>query len=509
MSFFRRFKLFKSEPIVVMVVAIVALLMVVRASTDHSRNFHYTGDNYSETLLLSASNNFHEFGYLGLRLMPVHELPSTVRQAGTESPSLYYTHYGALPYWILSVPFNLFGQNEFAARLFVICLSFLGLFFAVKAVREITAAIGLERDKRTHALFSILILTLTPAFLCYGDTLYSQPIEEALKWYALYWAVLYLSGKASWRPAAVLLFLFVWISFEWWIPMLAVVAYCLWLREGQPRAHPWPWVAVFGIGFVGAVGLRLFHNALVLGGVENTIRDLTEIGRLRFGSHPVSNYSVLKHAGKLAIGTYWFVGMSPLILPVAAWPLWKKLFRQRMLNRQMLGLLVIWGIGAMSWPFLMRQHSEKHAWTYLHIANAILLFAAISAAMLWAERRRWMVVVCLGLQVFSAGALVHAEIWLPFVKDSTRYFVSKTCPQQRSSIMVSADSIHSSVADLIKNELSKVPSPSSAVSGGQTPCSKGSVLSGKILMAYLYLLKSTSFADFNASRDAKTGKFND
>jgi hypothetical protein len=101
--------------------------------------------------------------------------------------------------------------------------------------------------------------------------------------------------------------------------------------------------------------------------------DYMAIGKLRAGIE--SEYSLFKHISKFGVSVIWFSSFSAIATVVLFGK--KLLNRFRESDRLLYELLVVWGIGSISWNFIMRQHSQVHAFTHLHSANYILFLTSL------------------------------------------------------------------------------------------------------------------------------------
>ncbi len=419
-------------------IGVLALLMV-RATTDHSFNTHYTGDWGAESDFLVAARNFEIHGFAESRFLPIFR-------------SKLYTHYPPGPYLINGVPYVLFGGSEYAARMASVLITLIGLFFAWRAIGLLLQE--LEVSPTPFLEWGIFaLLAGVPAVICFGDTVSLQPMTEALQWASLYWVLRYSFRQASLWGGVLLAFLHVWISFEWIVGMMGILGYCLWIKRGSPQERPREWLMVFGLGFALPVALRVLQNAWALGGFDAAFTDLFSVARTRAAVGGASEYSGVKHVGKFLAALPWFAGAPALLLvTVGARAVW---LRART-DRRLLGILVLWGIGSSSWQFLMRQHGLVHAFTYLHFGNFIVLMAALAAGVLH-EKRASFVTLCLLAQWLWAGSLIRSEIVQPFIEDSTRVFAASLCSSDREDLMKSFGESRSVMMRRIKASLEGSP----------------------------------------------------
>ena len=396
--------------------AVVAALLLLRATTDHSWNTHYTGDWGAESDFLEAARSFEEHGFAQTGFLPTFR-------------SRVYTHYPPGPYLINGVPYVLFGGSELAARLASIAITLVGLAFAWRSIRLLLELL----DAPTTPLLEwgiVALVTGVPAVLCFGDTMSLQPMTEALQWASLYWVLRYAFRDAPLWIGALLAFLHVWISFEWIVGMMLVLGYCLAITRGSPRERPREWLMVFGLGFALPVALRVAQNAWALGGLGAAVADLAGAAGTRAGIGAASGYSGVRHAGKFVAALPWFAGVPALLLAAAgARAVWLRARNQQ----HLVAILALWGIGSLSWQLLMRQHALVHAFTYLHFANFVILVAALAAVVLH-ERLPGLVTLCLLAQWLWMGSLIHSEIVRPFVEDSTRAVAAHVCARDREDL---------------------------------------------------------------------------
>jgi hypothetical protein len=122
-----------------------------------------------------------------------------------------------------------------------------------------------------------------------------------------------------------------------------------------------------------------------------------------------------------------------------------------------------------------------HAFTYLHFANGFLLIAALSAAVLWSERKI-LVVVLVSLQCFSAGLVAKSEILMPFYRGAIQSLSAGLCEIDRQQTL-----------EMIKSSTSTSTQYLSSVS--QRPslqqCDTESTVASVMLRAIVYFVKST------------------
>jgi hypothetical protein len=186
------------------------------------------------------------------------------------------------------------------------------------------------------------------------------------------------------------------------------------------------------------------------------------------------------------IGSYWFVGLAPILAILISFPFWKNLFLQEnksLLQKRALVLLVLWELGAFSWQVLMRQHAAIHGFTYIHPANGILLFAALSSALLW-ETRKKLVLCLLALQLCSAGMLISSEIWLPFVRTMVSEVAQASCQEERDNTRLTITGIQSPISSLVKKELQQASMPA-------VDCRPAH--RAWLLKSFVYIFKSSSY----------------
>jgi hypothetical protein len=237
---------------------------------------------------------------------------------------------------------------------------------------------------------------------------------------------------------------------------------------------------VFGLGFALPVILRLVQNAWALGGLSEVFSDFFSIAQTRAAVGVASEYSVFKHAAKFIVALSWFAGVPALILALTGGrEVWRRCVRT---DRTLLGLLIVWLIGSLSWQVLMRQHGLVHAFTYLHFGNFILLLAALSVAALQ-QKRPTFVLVCLIAQVLWAGSLIRSEIQRPFIEDSTRSFAASLCSKDREDLARSFEGSGSLMMQRVKSAIEASPPA--------LECGVRSHMGLRMLKFYGFFIKST------------------
>ena len=471
--------------------ALLAALLLLRATSDHRSNFHYTGENTGEHDLQIAAENFRRFGYIATRFTPIPDEVLTNPHVDLRQPVLYYTHYGPLPYLLYSLPHTVIPGGEFVARCIAILISMVGLFFALASVYEWTGAF--IPSETVPVLLPLVLLSLNPVILCFSDTIYEEPMTEALKWVGLFWAVRSLRRSVddpplSLVPGISILFLLIFISNEWLVPMAVVIFFVLWMTQGSPARSPRIWAVTLLLGYVLPSVLRVGQVCWIFHGLSPALENWRNIALTRSAGNANFPYSFSKHLVKLFFGIFWFAG--PVILltvAIGVLPLLRKLFSlsdRSPDKRQLMWLMAIWAAGSISWQFFMRQHAMIHGFTYIHPANFLIWIAAAGVIILWVEGRTALAASLVAAQIFLGGMITKSEIIIPYLRSHVIAEVSHLSPDQREKLLADAAHMHSSMASEIVSTLAAAPA--------EVPSRQERKYSALWLHLLMYIFKSSS-----------------
>jgi hypothetical protein len=125
----------------VAILLVLFFILLVRATSDHSNTTHYTGDSPSEKDLITASENFYQFGFSKLKFMPVQDKLLSEKDFPL-APKLYYTHFAPIHYWLFGGGYILGHRDLFIARLFAIIITVFGVWFGALALRRVSQELG-------------------------------------------------------------------------------------------------------------------------------------------------------------------------------------------------------------------------------------------------------------------------------------------------------------------------------------------------------------------------------
>ncbi|MDO8527709.1 MAG: hypothetical protein Q7T03_08490 [Deltaproteobacteria bacterium] len=462
-----------------------ALILTLRLFSDHTQNLHYTGDYLAEKILVTTADNFEKFGGIKTRFMPIFETMPDGPQTSESLKPYFYTHYPALPYWVFGAVYLLFDHSEMAARIAAIFLSLLGLVFAVKAVfdfQSLAQKNNLESEDQTALFFIVFVLlAFSPSFLCFADNIQQLSFSQFLQFASFFWCVRYLFFRASLGWGILLYFLHVWVSFEWLVPLFFITCFCIWKREGNLFKKPAPWLCFFFLGFLLPILLRVIHNAWALGGVQEALFDLSQRAKTRsLGNAAVveMSYSFAKHLAKIFFGLLWFAGLSAILIIGVCFSNLRDIAKQ---NRLLFQFLALWGLASISWQFLMPQNAMVHAYSQMHIADFILLTAAICAVLCWREKKSAIIALML-IYCVGAGLFIKSELFLPFASQTVRQLAEATCPTERQNLKTKISQVESSMARQISKELSAAQT--------EPACTSKSKAASATLSLYTYAIKS-------------------
>jgi hypothetical protein len=468
-------------PALTLALAFVGVSLTLRATVDHGFVTLYTGDN-GESYRLAAARNFEKFGFVAMKFLPVlTDIP------GATLPEVlpYYTHSPPLPYLLVAAPYIASGGSVFAARLLVILMSLAGLYFATRAAQAMVSGLapGDEGARARVLLLMPLFLATSAGVLCYGDALTEVPMQQTVQWMLLLACARFLAtpGAGGSGTLAALGALQMWIGLEWILPVIVALGYCVLTRPlaSEPRRRAL--LIVFGLGVAAPLCLRLAQNAWALGGVMPALEDVFHRALFRTGGDAAYPYSLGRHLGRFAVATAWLSGFAaPLLIGL---DLHDRARRKREAWNSTSTLFVLWGLGSLSFQFLMPQAALFHAATSLHPANFILLWGALAAARLWPTRPK-AVAAILALQLLSGGVLWATEIGIPFLRGSSTELAGRLCGPHRAELQAAIPEMSSSVSKMIGARLD--------ATAPARECGAGSEAAKSVLWTYLRVIRVSS-----------------
>lgn len=453
----------------------------LRSTIPHDFVTLYTGDN-GEELSIAAARNFERFGFAALRFLPVH-------QPLDASPALakpaFYTHAPPLPVLLISAAFTAGGGSILAARLLVVLVTLLGLIFATRAGEVFLSGLGFGDPlaiRRVRVVLPLMLAT-SAGVLCYGDALSEVPFEEVVQWLLLWQCASFLGSprrEGAWALAA-LGALQVWTGLDWTLPAIGALAYCLWrapYEDGRRRSDA---LLIGAVGVLLPLALRLAQNAWAFDGLAPAIQDLLGRARFRMVGDAAYPYSALTHLARAGVATLWLSGPSVPLLILLSWQ--RSRLSVLVSGSRLKGLFVLWGVGSVSFQFLMPQAAMYHAYTCLHPANFLIFWAALVAVDLW-PRRPSAIAALLALQLFWGGALFTTEIGIPFLKGSAQQLASRLCEDDRQALAARLPDMSSSVSRMLVEPLNR--------QDGDRECGFESRTAKRILLGYLHLIRNSS-----------------
>lgn len=380
-----------------------------------------------------------------------------------------YTHFPPLPHWLFGGVYLLFGKSEAAARFLALVFSFAGIFFALRSLSLLVSLLmpqksGWEASPVFYA--AAALLTLHPGFLFFADGIQQMSLTYALVWASLYWCLSYLFGKARLGWGIFLYFLHVWISFEWLVPLLLILLFCIYKKEGGWRAAVRPAILFLLLGVMVPVGLRLAQNAWALGGVREALMDLALRAKARSVGDPTEaemTYHFFKHAAKFGFGLLWFVGIPALLMLAATF---RKTFGLLKENKTAAQFLLLWGLGSLSWQFLMPQNAMIHAYTQIEFANFLFFGTALGAILFWEEKAKILfpLLILFGI---GAGAKIKSEIFQPFLRETSQQWAAQTCEADRRQMLAEWERRKGGLVDTVRENFAALPPAASCDEGSR------------------------------------------
>lgn len=456
-----------------------ALALALRATVDHGFVTLYTGDN-GEELTLGAARNFQKFGFAALKFLPVHD---EIRGELSEFPR-YYTHSPPLPPLLVGATYVASGGSIFFSRLVVILITLAGFFFAVRAAQELAKALLPEMGSAPAVAGTVMacLLSTSAGVLCYGDALSEVPLQETLQWATLLTFARFLLAPSirGMRTLAALGALTVWTGLDWNLPLGLILGYCVVTKTSTSNERWRALGLVIGLGIALPVLLRLLQNSWALGGIDHALRDFYGRARFRAGLGQRYPYSFWTHLARFSVAMVWLSGLAA---PLLIWFNRRLPLSSETRNPQIVTLFWLWGIGSVSWQFLMPQAAMFHAYTVLHPANFVLLWGALSAARLWPSRPG-LVASLVSLQLLCGGAIFATEIGIPFLRDSSAKLARELCESDRAALRIRIPDMSSSVSKMIGVQLD--------ASRGSTTCGARSAAAKAVLRGYLGLIRISS-----------------
>lgn len=464
---------------------LLGFILLLRLFSDHSRNFHYTGDFLAEQSTLSAANNFGKLGIEKTRLLPNYKEVTDPAQETHESLRPYsYSHYPPFPWWFFGGVYLFFGHSILAARGAALLISLLGLFFAFRSVKTVQELVSPEADgaaNPTLFAFVFALLAFNSGFLFFSDTIQQQPLVQMLVWASLCWSLRYLFFRASLFWGILLYCLHVWITFEWLVPVGIIFSYCIWKKEESLRKAIKPWLLFAGLGILLPLALRLALNSWALGGADTALQDWVTRAKERSLGDPTQagmEYQLFKHLGKLFFGLIWFVGIPAILIVLTQGISLLKTLRKK---HYLPTLFLLWGVGSVSWQMIMPQNAMVHSYSQLHIANFVFFAAALCLVFFWEKRKGFLAFLMLWFTL-EAGMAIKTEIFLPFISQSTGFLSENICKEEAANLDATLKPIKSSISSYIQEELQKKIHI--------VPCDQYSRRAAQVLTLYSYLVKS-------------------
>jgi len=362
------------------------------------------GDSFSDANVLNASRNFEAAGFSTLWGLPYHRATWS-----PDRPGAPYTHYGPASEWIHEA-LRRCGLRELSQfRAASLLLTTVALLLFLHVAWRLSGS-------RVIAALAVFFYAWSAPFSQYADSLrehaYSQlTLFGFLAAWLAYEAATARRARRGWLALAGLCFFCdLWLTFEH-VLMIPLFAAGRLLAPGGRRALR----GLLLVGLVGAaaLGTRLAHNSLAVGGVRRAVEDLMAVAKYRAGRDAQQfSYRELARVWRARLGRdrirpgdYVAEMAYPALTPTVRWTsgvlfvvllcVWHAATSAPL--RQALGNALLLLLAGGAWLLAMRNHAFIHRHIILLLMPGLaLLLAGLATAGLqqwWCAQRaapvRW------------------------------------------------------------------------------------------------------------------------